>query len=82
MLCRVGEDILSLAKEFKLQGIKLVFVKEQWDDTLNGKLIAFMLGWSSEFEAAQIRERTQRGKRVYVDRGQLPPGHGTGVIRL
>lgn len=78
-LCRVGEDILSLAKEFKLRGIKLAFVKEQWEDTLNGKLIAFILGWASEFEAAQIRERTMRGKRVYLDRGQLPQGTGQGL---
>ncbi len=78
-LCRNGEDILSLAKEFKLQGIKLLFVKEQREDTLNGKLIAFVLGWSSELEAAQIKERTMRGKKVHVDRGQLPQGTGRGL---
>jgi len=78
-LCRVGEDILSLAKELKMQGVKLVFVKEQWEDTLNGKLIAFILGWASEFESAQIRERTTRGKRVLVDRGLLPQGTGIGL---
>jgi len=71
-LCRNGEDILTLAKEFKAQGIKLIFVKEQWEDTLNGKLIAFILGWASEFEAAQIRERTMRGKRARALAGKLP----------
>ena len=34
-LCRNGEDILALAKEFKTHGAKLIFVKEQWDDTLS-----------------------------------------------
>ncbi|GAI63724.1 unnamed protein product, partial [marine sediment metagenome] len=67
-------DILSLAKEFKIAGVKLLFVKEQWDDTLNGKLIAFVLGWASEFEAAQIRERTMRGIRERVKSGRLPGG--------
>lgn len=75
-LCRNGEDILTLAKEFKAHGTKLIFVKEKWDDTLNGKLIAFILGWASEFEAAQIRERTMRGKRTRAMQGRLPSGTG------
>ncbi len=75
-LCRNGEDILTLAKEFKAHGVKLIFVKEKWDDTLNGKLIAFILGWASEFEAAQIRERTMRGKRARAMQGRLPSGTG------
>ncbi len=75
-LCRNGEDILTLAKEFKSYGVKLIFVKEQWDDTLNGKLIAFILGWASEFEAAQIRERTMRGKHTRALQGRLPSGGG------
>ena len=75
-LSRVGEDILSLAKEFKVAGVKLHFVKEQWDDTLNGKLVAFMLGWASEFEAAQFKERSLRGKRARAALGRLPSGTG------
>lgn len=75
-LSRRGEDILQLAKEFKSNGVKLLFVKEQWDDTLNGKLIAFILGWASEFEASQIRERTMRGKRARALQGRLPSGAG------
>jgi site-specific DNA recombinase len=78
-LCRNGEDILAIAKELKSLGIKLLFVKEQWDDTLNGKLIGFMLGWSSEFEAAQIKERTQRGKQTLLKKGILPQGTGKGL---
>lgn len=73
-LARVGEDILALAKEFKMAGIKLLFVKEQWDDTLNGKLIAFILGWASEFECSQIKERTSRGRRARIKSGKLANG--------
>jgi len=76
-LARVGEDILSLAKEFKLAGVKLLFVKEQWDDTLNGKLIAFILGWASEFEAAQIKERTNRGRKARIKSGKLANGQAS-----
>ena len=35
-LCRNREDNLGSAKEFRAHGVKLIFVKEQWDDTLNG----------------------------------------------
>jgi site-specific DNA recombinase len=75
-LSRVGEDILSLVKEFKTHGVKLHFVREQWDDTLNGKMVAFMLGWASEFEAAQFKERSMRGKRARAAAGRLPSGTG------
>ena len=75
-LSRKGEDILLLAKEFKIEGVKLLFVKEQWDDTHNGKLVAFMLGWASEFEASQIRERTMRGKKQHAEMGEIPSGYG------
>jgi transposase InsO family protein len=30
---------------------------------LTGKVLAFIFGWASELEAAQIKERTRRGKR-------------------
>ena len=81
-LSRVGEDILSLAKELKMEGIKLLFVKEQWEDTLNGKLVGFMLGWASEFEASQIRERTMRGKLAKARQGKQPCGRAAYGYRL
>lgn len=75
-LSRVGEDILSLAKELKLNGVRLHFVREHWEDTPNGKLVAFMLGWASEYEAAQLKERSIRGKRARAALGKLPSGTG------
>jgi site-specific DNA recombinase len=81
-LSRVGEDILSLAKEFRINGVKLLFVREQWEDTLNGKLVAFMLGWASEFEAAQIRERTIRGKLAKAREGKHPCGKAAYGYKL
>jgi len=78
-LARVGEDILLLVKEFKVEGVKPLFVKEQWDDTLNGKLVAFMLGWASEFEASQIRERSIRGKVARREKGKLSHGGGSNL---
>jgi site-specific DNA recombinase len=81
-LSRVGEDILSLAKELRVDGVKLLFVNEQWEDTLNGKLVGFMLGWASEFEAAQIRERTMRGKLAKAKQGKQPCGRAAYGYRL
>ena len=73
-LARVGEDILALVKEFKIEGVKLVFIREHWEDTHNGKLAAFMIGWASELEAAQIRERTMRGKLQKACQGRIVSG--------
>lgn len=78
-LCRNGEDILLLLKEFKLAGIKLVLVKEQFEDSLTGKVVAFIFGWASELEAAQIKERTRRGKKTKAENGFLPQGTGLGL---
>lgn len=78
-LCRNGEDILVLAKEFKLESVKLVFVKEQWEDTLQGKATAFMLGWAGEMYVASMIEATTRGKAKLVEQGVLPQGTGAGL---
>jgi len=78
-LSRVGEDILVLAKEFKAAGVKLIFVKEQWDDTLQGKMVAFMLGWAAEMYVAATVEATTRAKGRLVDIGILPQGTGKGL---
>jgi|GEM_PF-1167717 len=79
-LSRVGEEILTLFKELKLNGVKLVCVNNQWDDSLNGKVIAFMLGWASELEAEQIKERTMRGKKSLAYKGVIPQGTGVGIF--
>jgi site-specific DNA recombinase len=78
-LSRVGEDVLTLFKEFKLAGVKLIFVNQQFDDSMTGKMLGFILGWASEFEASQIKERTRRGKRTKAQNGYLPQGTGIGL---
>jgi site-specific DNA recombinase len=79
-LSRVGEEILNLFKEFKIMGVKIICVNNQWEDSLTGKVIAFMLGWASELEAAQIKERTMRGKRERAKKGFIPQGTGAGLF--
>lgn len=79
-LSRVGEDILILAKEFKMYGVKLIFVKEQWDDTPQGKIVAFAMGWAAEMYVTATVEATTRAKNRIVDeRGVLPQGTGIGL---
>ena len=58
-LCRVGEDILTLAKEFKLYGVRLAFVKEQEGEVLLRGVAGvekFSLVGSMEFGALSIPE--------------------------
>ncbi len=78
-LSRVGEDVLTLFKEFKSAGAKLIFVNQQFEDSMTGKMLGFILGWASEFEAAQIKERTRRGKKTKAQNGYLPQGTGIGL---
>jgi site-specific DNA recombinase len=78
-LSRVGEDVLLLFKEFKLAGAKLILVREQFEDSITGKMVAFLFGWASELEASQIKERTRRGKRTKAENGFLPQGTGIGI---
>jgi site-specific DNA recombinase len=78
-LSRVGEDILGFLKEFKLSGVKLILVREQFEDSITGKMVAFLFGWASELEAAQIKERTRRGKKTKAANGFLPQGTGIGL---
>jgi site-specific DNA recombinase len=78
-LSRVGEDVLLLFKEFKLAGAKLILVREQFEDTITGKMVAFLFGWASELEASQIKERTRRGKKTKAEQGFLPQRTGIGI---
>lgn len=75
-LSRIGEDILTLAKEFYIEGVKLYFVKDGFENSFEGKLIAFVQGWASELEASKIKERTVRGKLSRAESGKLPSGSG------
>lgn len=78
-LSRVGEEILMLVKELKICGVKFITINNQFDDSITGKMVAFILGWSSEMEALMIRERTMRGKRTIAQKGSLPQGCGSGL---
>jgi site-specific DNA recombinase len=78
-LSRQGESILTLAQELKSNKIKLISVNREFDDSLNGKVVAFILGWASELEAEQIKERTMRGKRFIATQGGMPQGTGKGI---
>jgi site-specific DNA recombinase len=78
-LARNGEDILLLLKEFTGNGLKLVFVKEEFDDTPTGKFLGFALGWSAEQYVIQMKEATKRGKAKAIAAGRLPQGCGAGL---
>lgn len=73
-LSRDPVHLLVLAEEFDKAGVKLIFVTEPMDNTLEGQLLGFVKGWASKVEAVKIRERTMRGKRTRAQLGKLPTG--------
>ena len=68
-----------LTQELEKHNVTLEAVTETVDSSELGKLISYIRGFASKLEAEKIRERTMRGKKAYLDRGQLPQGTGKGL---
>ncbi len=68
-----------LTQELEQHRVKLEAVTEDVDNTELGKLISYIRGFASKLEAEKIKERTGRGKRTKVLRGELPQGTGVGM---
>lgn len=68
-----------LTQELEKHNVTLEAVTEDVDNSELGKLISYIRGFASKLEAEKIRERTMRGKKAYLDRGQLPQGTGKGL---
>lgn len=55
-LSRDPVHLLFLVEEFEKAGVKLDFVTEPLDNSLEGQLLGFVRGWASKVEALKIRE--------------------------
>lgn len=73
-LSRDPLHLLLLADEFDKKGVKLHFVTEPMDNTMEGQLLGFVRGWASKLEAMKIRERTIRGRMSRALSGKIPAG--------
>lgn len=72
-LSRNISHLLILIDEFQRFNTELFFVKEQLDDTPEGKLMLSIQGYLAEVEREKIKERTGRGKRHKLLQGQFIP---------
>lgn len=73
-LSRDPVDLLVLVREFKGHGVEVYFVQDPSDNSPEGELVRFVLGFSAGREHAQIRERTTRGKLATARGGRMPVG--------
>ena len=64
---------LLIVKELRRYGIEIVFLNQKFSDSPSDQLLFQMLGAISEFERAQILERTRRGK-LHKARQNIPLG--------
>lgn len=64
-------DLLIVTKEIDRAGITLHFVNFDWQNTPQGMLFLQLRGAIAQFEHAQIRERTTRGKRKKAEKGMI-----------
>ena len=65
---------LILEEEFKIAGVKLLFVNsDNKRETPEGMLLFHMQGAVAEYERTKIKERTIRGKLAKARQGQIMP---------
>ncbi len=74
-LARTALGLLLLEKEFRKAGVKVVYIKYEFDDTPEGQLQKQIYAAFSEFERATITHRFTKGKRDKVAGGQYLGGH-------
>jgi len=67
-------DLLIVTREFEARGVKIEFVNFDWERTPQGMLFLQIRGAFAQFEHAQIRERTLRGKRKKAQSGGYDHG--------
>lgn len=63
---------LLIADEIERYNVQLVFLQHNYETTPEGRMFFQMRGVISEFEKSKILERTKRGKRGKLKRGELP----------
>ena len=79
-LSRNPTHLLMLMDEFADHGVRVIFVQGVSDDTPDGRLLTYIVGYTSERERAQIMERTMRGKKAVARSGRMPNGTGAGLF--
>ena len=77
-----GAKLMLLVEELQDHGVQIIFIKGQWEDTPEGKLLLHMQGAFSEYERTKIGERTRRGKLYWARQGAMVGGHAPYGYRL
>lgn len=62
---------IYLLEEFKKQKIKVIFTSQKYEDTPEDNFMLLVQGAVSEYERAKILERTRRGIKHAVKKGQV-----------
>lgn len=81
-LSRDPVHLLLLVDEFEKAGVRIHFITEPLDNSLEGQLLGFVRGWASKVEALKIRERTMRGKLSRAKEGKHPGGRAAYGYKL
>ncbi|MBI3412988.1 MAG: recombinase family protein [Candidatus Aenigmarchaeota archaeon] len=75
-LARNPIHIAIIAEECEKRKVELIFVTEPLDNTPEGQLIRYVIGYAAQIEKEKILERTTRGKKMRALRGKIPSaGH-------
>ena len=78
-LSRNATHGVILRDELDKNDVFLESVTEDIDKTPLGEAITYLRGTFAQVEAEKIRERTMRGKKAFLQKGQMPTGTGKGI---
>ncbi|MBX3065828.1 MAG: recombinase family protein [Anaerolineae bacterium] len=70
---RTAFDVLKLIADLKVYGVSVRFLDFEYEDNPLGRLLLYIKGFTAESEADQFKERSKRGKRGRVAKGQPLP---------
>lgn len=66
-------DKLTLCREFEKQDVELIFVDTEYVNTPEGQLFFNLMSSIAQYESAQIKKRTVRGRLTAVKQNKIMP---------
>ena len=78
-LARDPLHLLTIMRIFAEAGVRLEFVHGSSDNSPEGELLAFCMGWSAQRERIVFAQRSMLAKESVARSGRMPTGMGPGI---
>lgn len=78
-LARDPLHLLTIMRIFAEAGVRLEFVHGSSDNSPEGELLAFCMGWAAQRERIVFAQRSMLAKETVARSGRMPTGMGPGI---